>query len=354
MAFWRERLLEIGGFDPIYRAAGDDVDACWKLLDRGYEIRYHPSAVVWHRRRGSIWAFWRQQVGYGRAEALVERKHPDRFNDLGQAIWRGVVYGPTSILPGQARLYSGQFGEAPFQRLYGKPDFFDPLPVLVLIVALIPLALLSPYLLLPPAAVLAALLAVYLRRGVRVARRSRLHPAWRSGALIGLLHFVPPIARAWGRLRTRNLPAPTGSGSFWPLRRAGRGLLLTEGVDDVGREAFLEGLRSRLHAAGLRPAPSSEWDEEDVRCDSLLFWRMRMISYERWGVFYLRLDRRLRSARFVLPVLGVAFLGLWSLAAAVGATVGLLTLSLAEGWIFGWRVRRVLTTISSEDSHVAG
>ena len=39
MAFWRERLLEIGGFDPIYRAAGDDVDVCWKLLDRGYDIR---------------------------------------------------------------------------------------------------------------------------------------------------------------------------------------------------------------------------------------------------------------------------------------------------------------------------
>ena len=40
MAFWRERLLEIGGFDPIYRVAGDDVDVCWKLLDRGYDIRF--------------------------------------------------------------------------------------------------------------------------------------------------------------------------------------------------------------------------------------------------------------------------------------------------------------------------
>ena len=31
MAFRREALEEIGGFDPIYRAAGDDVDVCWRL-----------------------------------------------------------------------------------------------------------------------------------------------------------------------------------------------------------------------------------------------------------------------------------------------------------------------------------
>jgi len=28
MAFRREVLEEIGGFDPIYRSAGDDVDVC--------------------------------------------------------------------------------------------------------------------------------------------------------------------------------------------------------------------------------------------------------------------------------------------------------------------------------------
>ena len=104
MAFWRERLLEIGGFDPIYRAAGDDVDVCWKLLDRGYEIRFHPSALVWHRRRNSVKAFWRQQLGYGKAEALVEHNHLDKFNSFGQATWQGVIYGPTSMLSAGARL----------------------------------------------------------------------------------------------------------------------------------------------------------------------------------------------------------------------------------------------------------
>src|SRR5262249_48725339 len=35
MAFRRDALLVIGGFDPQFRAAGDDVDACWRLQERG-------------------------------------------------------------------------------------------------------------------------------------------------------------------------------------------------------------------------------------------------------------------------------------------------------------------------------
>ncbi len=352
MAFRRERLLEIGGFDPVYRVAGDDVDACWKLLDLGYEIRFHPSALVWHHRRDSVRAFWRQQVGYGRAEAFVERNHPDKFNDLGQATWRGVVYGPTfAVLPGRARVYSGRFGEAPFQRLYGEQNFSNPLPVLYLILGLCLLALFNPYLLALPAAILTALIAVYLQHGAKIARREKLRPAWRWGALIGLLHLLPPVARAWGRLRARNLPLPEGRGTSWPLRRAGRGLFLTEGVEKVGRDAFLEGLRDRLRDARLHPGPPSEWDEADITCNSALFWRVRMVSYEGWGVFYLRLSWRLRSARLLVPALGVAPVILWSPVAGVGVLVGLLAILLLEGWLFARKVRRVLVTDPKEGSH---
>ena len=51
MAFWKPVLTEVGGFDPVYTAAGDDVDVCWKVLDRGWEIGFHPAALVWHHRR---------------------------------------------------------------------------------------------------------------------------------------------------------------------------------------------------------------------------------------------------------------------------------------------------------------
>src|SRR6266540_3752802 len=80
MAFRKAALEELGGFDPRFRVAGDDVDLCWRLRDRGWTIGYSPAAVVWHHRRNSIRAYWRQQRGYGRAEALLERKWPERYN----------------------------------------------------------------------------------------------------------------------------------------------------------------------------------------------------------------------------------------------------------------------------------
>ncbi len=62
MAFRRDVLLELGGFDPIYRAAGDDVDICWRFQDAGYTIGFSPAAVVWHFRRNTVKAYIGQQT----------------------------------------------------------------------------------------------------------------------------------------------------------------------------------------------------------------------------------------------------------------------------------------------------
>jgi GT2 family glycosyltransferase len=51
MAFRREALLAVGGFDARFRVAGDDVDVCWALQARGETLGFHPAAMVWHRRR---------------------------------------------------------------------------------------------------------------------------------------------------------------------------------------------------------------------------------------------------------------------------------------------------------------
>ncbi|MGH7029367.1 MAG: glycosyltransferase, partial [Stellaceae bacterium] len=71
MAFRREALLRLGGFDPVYRAAGDDVDICWRFQDAGHVIGFSPAAIVWHFRRNTVKAYCNQQRGYGKAEALV-------------------------------------------------------------------------------------------------------------------------------------------------------------------------------------------------------------------------------------------------------------------------------------------
>jgi len=51
MAVRKACLEAIGGFDPQYRVAGDDVDVCWRLQQRGWTLGFSPAAVVWHHRR---------------------------------------------------------------------------------------------------------------------------------------------------------------------------------------------------------------------------------------------------------------------------------------------------------------
>src|SRR5207249_1369116 len=97
MAFDRATLLELGGFDPQFRAAGDDGDICWRLLDAGLEIGYAASALVWHHRRNTVKAFLKQQRGYGRSEAMLLRKHHRHFNNLGCSQWRGIIYGEGAV-----------------------------------------------------------------------------------------------------------------------------------------------------------------------------------------------------------------------------------------------------------------
>ncbi len=77
MAINKTELQALGGFDPLFTAAGDDVDISWRLRGREATLAYAPGAVVVHERRGSIRAYLAQQTGYGAAEALLARKYPE-------------------------------------------------------------------------------------------------------------------------------------------------------------------------------------------------------------------------------------------------------------------------------------
>ena len=113
----RKALEEVGGFQPQFLAAGDDVDLCWRLLDQGWELVFAPPAFVWHRRRTSIVRYLKQQSGYGRAEALLFAVHPGRFRNEG-IHWEGSVYsgGPVSADP-HSVIYFGSMGQAGYQGL---------------------------------------------------------------------------------------------------------------------------------------------------------------------------------------------------------------------------------------------
>lgn len=120
MAFRRTALLSIEGFDPQFRTAGDDVDVCWRLQQHGMTLGFSPAAMVWHHRRNSVRTYWRQQSGYGKAESLLEKKWPQKYNTVGHPTWGGRVYGKgVPLMMGRvARIYHGVWGSAPFQSIY--------------------------------------------------------------------------------------------------------------------------------------------------------------------------------------------------------------------------------------------
>ncbi len=209
MAFRREALEAIRGFDPQYRKAGDDVDVCWRLQQAGLWITFAPGAFVWHHRRQTPRAYLRQQAGYGEAEALLRFKHPDRFNGRGDGKWRGVLYGPA--LPGLRLaapiIYRGTFSAGLFQCLYQpSPAHWAMLPATLewhMVAGLVGVAAL---LWTPAWWVAAAMLVLSVGVAVLQASQARLpekHDGFRSRCLVATLCYLQPLVRSWARYRTR-------------------------------------------------------------------------------------------------------------------------------------------------------
>ena len=126
MAFRRDVLLALDGFNSIFRKAGDDVDLCWRLQARDWKIGFAPCAFVWHHHRASVRAFWRQQVGYGEAEVWLKAIHPAKFVGL-RAIWRGHIYSALPFVRAlrQEKVNVGVWGSAAFPSVYR----FDAHPI---------------------------------------------------------------------------------------------------------------------------------------------------------------------------------------------------------------------------------
>ena len=121
LAVTRAAFEAIGGFDPAFHTAGDDVDFCWRLRDAGFRLGFAAGAFVWHWRRPSLGAFLRQQIGYGRAEHLLIRKHPQRFSKRGDACWEGFVYGGGPVRAmAESVIYHGPMGVAGYQAILNR------------------------------------------------------------------------------------------------------------------------------------------------------------------------------------------------------------------------------------------
>ncbi len=286
----KSALHAIGGFDPIFRAAGDDVDVCWRLQEKGLTIGFHPTAVVWHHRRNSLRNYWRQQRGYGKAEALLERKWPEKYNESGHVSWAGRLYGAGLMrsLGLRQRVYHGAWNSAPFQSLYHPAGgLWQALPqmpewylVNLLLLGLCALGLSWPPLLwLGPVAAVSVLLPL----GQVVASVSRTKftsPSLRF--LTMALYILQPIARLWGRMTHGLTP--------WRRRSAHQlvfGAFTKNTWSEKWRDAadWLNRLRGKLQSHGAEGRPGGDFDSWDleIRGGLLGAARLRLAVEEHGG-----------------------------------------------------------------------
>jgi glycosyltransferase involved in cell wall biosynthesis len=276
MAFRRDVLVALGGFDTAYTSAGDDVDICWRLLENGHQIGFAHAAQVWHHRRDKVMQYLRQQRGYGRAERMVSGRHAERFNRLGQAKWAGCLYSSPRMRWPFLRplLYHGPLGLAPYQRVArwrgdATMQLFSALLPLLVPIALMGLVIAPLWtwaLLLPAGAATMVIVYAGLAAAAIQPHHQERHPV-RLRLLAGALHAVQPFVRTWGRLRGRPLP-PTPPN---PIPWAG------------DRTAWLKALQRELHRGwcSARFGESSDSWDLAIRCGPFLEYRVTVAVV--WG-----------------------------------------------------------------------
>lgn len=361
MAFRRDDLERVGGFDTRYRVAGDDVDLCWRIRESGKTIGFSHGAMVWHHRRGSILRYWKQQVGYGKAEALLEEKWPHKYNDWGHVSWSGRIYGTgltQALLRGPGRrIYQGTWGTAPFQSLYERaPGLAFSLPltpewsfvVLSLVLLTIMGFLWAPLVMAFPLLICAV--GLWLVQGLITAlgvsvphkfKRRRLQ-RWVFRSLVAFFHLLQPIARLRGRLKHGLTP--------WRQRCPPRWLWPTVREWSVWSETWrtidewLDPPLRRLQEDKVRVRPGGEFDRWDLEVRVGLLGAARLLlAVEEHG------DGKQMGRFRIWPSLrrGVLYFGIpaWFLT---------LVVLIDKAWFLGGSLAAVLVSLLALTIHESG
>jgi glycosyltransferase involved in cell wall biosynthesis len=274
MAITKAALREVGGFDPLFEAAGDDVDLSWRLAELPPEKRAPivsmPGAVVIHERRASLREYLRQQRGYGAGENLLSRKYPFR------TARHGGLYGGTgswlSTILGGPRVYHGAFGRGLFQSVYAGADlpWLAELPQTWLWILLcVLLAVFGRFT--PPAAAL-GYLGVMISIATAILSAAFADTEGRrisflERAKLAMLCFIGPLVRSFARVRGGLVAPPRDLDvAKVPFRFRGRIIFSADKdqiADKIESAALLADVRAALIKYGLRVAVTDgfkAWD----------------------------------------------------------------------------------------------
>ncbi len=346
LAIRKDALKAIDGFRSHYRVAGDDVDICWRLREHGGRLRFLPGAMVWHHRRRTFSAYLRQQRGYGLAEALLMKDHPQHFGPLGGARWRGAIYGDTSPIQelAEGSIFHGPQGHAMFQGIYqsgsrGWLDWFSG----TLWVACAAVALSLGY-----QTLASAIFGLSIIAAIDLYRRlpQTPHPLKWQGhlALISLCWLQPFIresARLQGMIRSGARPSwqPTLKQFFTPTRPHPRLIHLGEWTlwseQGFNREVFLKNIHDQ-HPGRIHEG--NGWQRVDLTITSTIGLPASILSVTEYHGQSRTLTRVRGLLRLHFLILLIFATMLW-LHLLTGSIL-ILSLLLFQRWLMKRRIQR--------------
>ena len=249
MAITKAALQKVGGFDPMFTAAGDDVDLSWRLAASSETLAYAPGAVVIHERRATLAAYLRQQRGYGLGEGLLFRKYPLRSADqdgmYARPSWIGALFGG-------ARVYYGKFGRGLFQTVYSAGNSYADLPLTIQWVGLSLIFLILGGVnrllgMLGAGGIVLSILAAAAR--AVSAPLPREHSGAVARIYLWILNLLGPTVRSLARERVkwRFDSATAGGDHFGPLNFSGQvEFLVPEGGAQIDSATILSAVRDAL------------------------------------------------------------------------------------------------------------
>ena len=359
MAFYRWAFEKVGGFDPEYRKAGDDVDFCWRLQQEGEVIAFSPSAIVWHYRRFTLKAFRKQQEGYGEAESLLRFKHLVFFGPTGTAKWKGQVYGAPRFtwLINQPVIYHGVFGEGLFQCIYPTPQselaaYLSSIEWVTLTAFLFLLAIPFPVLRIVAYMMFGGTFLVALSYMIHAKLEPRFDTI-RARLLVAFLALSQPLVRGWARyftwLKFKRTPESVISAKekdFVPSKVRGLTKLVFWNEEGKGRELLITSVIEALETEGWSYSTDTGWKEWDIQIYGSFWWGVTMRSVTEYHggpkcLTRVRLASRMVATTFLANFLMISLL---IYLAATGHSM-LLPVAIYAGamfviWTRGYRLKK--------------
>lgn len=88
-SYRRTVLQEVGGFAPIFKVSGEDMDIGFRINKRGYKLAYASEAVVYHRRSDQAESIKKMVYRHCFWGFVAQRKNATYANKV--TVWRSLI-----------------------------------------------------------------------------------------------------------------------------------------------------------------------------------------------------------------------------------------------------------------------